>query len=192
MVVIENDIFSVDMDSKQVIEDNFDTQYEELFLSNMLSIHAGIAMNRNDIKCIIHTHPLSICTLVGLKEPYNRILNVHQNNVRFNYVTKIGYDNEFATCEDNEYEKYSKLIGKDKDILFLSNHGVVVTADCIELAWDRFYFLDIAAQIQINIYNTQKEIKYVPQDQCELIAQEWIEREPAKFHFNAAVNSIDS
>lgn len=191
----ENDIFAVDMDSKQVIDQQIEHRYEESFLLNMLSIHAGVAMNRNDIKCIIHTHPLSICTLIGLCPPYNKIMNVHQNSIRFNSITKIGYDEEYATFENNEYDKYSALIGKDNDILFLANHGVVVCADCVELAWDRFYFLDIAAQIQLNIYNTQKDIKYIPQTQCDLIANEWTlesEKRSAQFHFDAAVNSLCS
>ena len=192
----ENDIFSIDMESKLPIDTTMkDTRYDELLLLNMLSIHAGVAMNRKDIKCIIHTHPLSICTLMGLEQPFNRILNVHQNNARFNAVCKIGYDDEFVTNEKHQYDKYTKLMGKDNDILFLTNHGVVVTADCVETAWDRFYFLDLAAQIQVNIYNTQKEIRYIPQNGVDMIAKEWGkegERRTSKFHFDAVVESIDS
>ena len=133
----EEDLFSVDMESKSVIEDDIDTQYAPLELLNMYSIHGGTAMNRNDIKCIIHCHPMSINTLVGLKEPYNKVLNVHQNSVRFNSIVKIAYDDVHGSLELDEYEKFSNLIGKDNDIIFLSNHGVVVTADCAEVAWDR-------------------------------------------------------
>ena len=81
-----------------------DTQYTEELLLNMLSIHIGTALDRHDIECIIHTHPLSVCTLIGLNEPYNKILNVHQNNVRFNTINKIGYDSEYCTFEVDEYD----------------------------------------------------------------------------------------
>ena len=193
-VATEDDMFSVDMESKAVLEEGFDTQYEDSFLLNMLSIHAGTAMHRPDIKCCIHTHPLSLCTLIGLEEPYNKILNVHQNNIRFNTINKIGYDEEYTTFECDEYEKYSNLIGTDNDIIFLANHGVVVTADCVETAFDRYYFLDIAAQIQVSIYNTGKPIKYAAQSGVDeyLKTSAETERRGAIFHFNAAVSAISS
>ena len=191
--ITENDLFSVDIESKQVIDGDIDTQYTEELLLNMLSIHIGTALDRHDIECIIHTHPLSVCTLIGLNEPYNKILNVHQNNVRFNTINKIGYDSEYCTFEVDEYDKYAQLIGTDNDILFLSNHGCVVTADCIETAWDRFYFLDLSAQIQLNIYNTHKDIKYIPEYMMDFVSQEYtkeMEAYSAKYHFQAAVNSL--
>ena len=196
-VVTEDDLFAIDLESKSVIDQEMDTQYEESFFSNMLSIHGGILMHREDIKCIIHSHPLSICTLTGLKAPCNKILNVHQNNVRFNSMNKIGYDIDgdgYTTFAVNELERFSELIGTDNDILMLANHGVVVTADCMETAFDRLYYLDIAAQIQVNIYATQKEMNLVPQHEVAVTKQTWTrdhERMSAIYHFAAAVNALN-
>merc|ERR1712176_1489688 len=113
-------------------------------------------------------------------------------------MNKIAYDIDgdgYTTFAMDEFDRFSELIGVDNDILMLANHGVVVTADCIETAFDRLYYLDICAQLQVNICATQKEMNLVPQGEVEVTKQTWTrehERMSAIYHFGAAVNALEN
>ena len=53
------------------------------------------------------------------------------------------------------------------DILFLANHGVVVTGENIALAFDDLYYLERACLIQVLAESRGKPLKIIPEEICQ-------------------------
>jgi len=55
------------------------------------------------------------------------------------------------------------------------------------------YYLDLAAELQVKIYSTQREMNLVPPEEVEVTRRTWTrdqERMSAIYHFEAAVNAL--
>jgi ribulose-5-phosphate 4-epimerase/fuculose-1-phosphate aldolase len=77
-----------------------------------------------------------------------RLEMIHQNAARF--FGQIAYDDHFngIAVQTNEGDRMAAAMG-DKRILFLANHGVVVVGENIARAFDDFYYLERACQVQV-------------------------------------------
>ena len=56
---------------------------------------------------------------------------------------------------------------RDNDILFLANHGVVVTAESVAVAFDDLYYLERACMIQVLAESRGQPLKLVSDDLCQ-------------------------
>ena len=84
-----------------------------------------------------------------MKDP--RLLMIHQNSTRF--YNKITYDQEFdgvADMDDNidEGDRMASAF-KDKDIMFMGNHGVAAIGPTVAYVFDSLYFLERACEVQV-------------------------------------------
>ncbi|KAK4324179.1 hypothetical protein Pmani_005182 [Petrolisthes manimaculis] len=132
-------------------------------------IHLGIRSIRPDAKVIMHTHQPYATALACLKDP--RLLMVHQNSTRF--YQRVAYDNCYSglALAMDEGCRLGQVLG-NKDVLFMGNHGVIVVAPTVALAFDNLYYLERAAQVQILAQSTQKELALIPEKECQQTSQD--------------------
>lgn len=112
-------------------------------------IHSRIHKARANARCVMHTHmPFanSICATQG-----GRVLPISQTSLRFAY--DIAYDDESGgyrglALDEAEGDRMAAALG-DKRILFLANHGVIVTGPDVAVVFDDLYYLERAAQLQV-------------------------------------------
>jgi ribulose-5-phosphate 4-epimerase/fuculose-1-phosphate aldolase len=110
------------------------------------TIHTRIHLLHPNAKVVLHLHAPYSTAITAIRG--GRLEMVHQNSARF--YGEIAYDDHFNGIADatEEGERMATAMG-DRKVLFLANHGVVVVGDTIAQAFDDFYYLERACQVQI-------------------------------------------
>ncbi len=115
-------------------------------------------------KAIMHTHMPYATALTMLQG--GRLLNAHQTACR--YYGRIGYDDSFGglavTTDEGERIASANKANQDIDVMFLANHGVVVSASSVALAFDDLYYLERASRQQVLAMSTGQELQIIPDD----------------------------
>jgi ribulose-5-phosphate 4-epimerase/fuculose-1-phosphate aldolase len=121
-------------------------------------IHAALHRLRPEIRCVLHTHMPYATTVTSLED--SRVLPIHQNSARF--WGRIAYDDAYGglALSSDEGERMASVLG-DKSILFLKNHGVIVTGHSVAHAFNELYFLEKACQHLILAYSTGKPLHII-------------------------------
>jgi ribulose-5-phosphate 4-epimerase/fuculose-1-phosphate aldolase len=132
--------------------------------------------------------------LTRLEDP--RIKEIGQTEVGM--MDKIAYDDEYAgpAFEPEEGERLARVIG-DKTILFMANHGVSTVGKSVAEAYDRLYYIERAAQVQIYAMWTGQRLKKLPEPVVEKTrnvdagARYYTGLTPAERHFEALKRILD-
>ena len=97
-------------------------------------------------RVVLHTHQTWAVALNMLKD--NRLLPANQTAAFFHGT--IAYDDTYMGTADTleEGERLARLIG-DKDIVFMKNHGILVTGDTVAQAYKRLYKLERVCRTQV-------------------------------------------
>jgi len=103
---------------------------------------------------VMHTHSPYITALGILRD--NRLLQLHQNTIRFH--GKIAYDrfNGFGSSVEEGQRLGEEL--KDNNIMIMGNHGVMVAYHSVAVAFDSIYYLERVAQFQMLALATGKPL----------------------------------
>jgi ribulose-5-phosphate 4-epimerase/fuculose-1-phosphate aldolase len=85
------------------------------------------------------------------------------------------YDSDYGglVFDSAEGERYARMLGDDKTILMMANHGVLVTGRSVAEAYDRLYYLERAAQVQLYAMWTGKPLKHLPENVIEVTQREF-------------------
>src|SRR5271167_2080360 len=107
------------------------------------------------VRVVLHTHQPWALALNMLKD--NHLLPANQTAAFFH--GHIAYDDNYAGTADSlqEGERLAGVIG-DKPILFMKNHGVIVTGDNVGQAYKRLYRLERVCRTQILALSTGQPI----------------------------------
>jgi ribulose-5-phosphate 4-epimerase/fuculose-1-phosphate aldolase len=110
------------------------------------SIHTRLHLRHPSAKVVLHLHAPYSTAITAIRG--GRLEMIHQNAARF--FGQIAYDDHFngIAVQTNEGDRMAAAMG-DKRILFLANHGVVVVGENIARAFDDFYYLERACQVQV-------------------------------------------
>jgi ribulose-5-phosphate 4-epimerase/fuculose-1-phosphate aldolase len=97
-------------------------------------------------RVVLHTHQNWALALNMLQD--NRLLPTSQTAAFFH--GQIAYDNTYTGLADSteEGERLARLMG-DKPIIFMKNHGVLVTGDTVAQAYRRLYKLERVCRAQV-------------------------------------------
>ena len=88
------------------------------------------------------------------------------------------------------------MIG-DKTILIMSNHGAATVDRSVAEAYDRLYYLERVAQVQLHAMWTGKPLKFLPQQVIDQTLAEFKGgrtyggKKPAIWHFEALKRILD-
>jgi ribulose-5-phosphate 4-epimerase/fuculose-1-phosphate aldolase len=145
-------------------------------------LHAHLHKAVPRARCILHTHMPYVTALTCLAD--FEFLMLDQNACRFH--NRIAYDRNYAgmALDDSEGARVASLLGDDKSVMFLGNHGVIVIGETVAEAFDELYYLEKAAQLQILALSTGRPLALVPEDVAALACKQWLEYpEVATLHF---------
>ena len=157
-------------------------------------IHAPIHKALPQAKAVFHTHMPYASALTRLEDP--RIKEIGQTEVGM--MGKIAYDDDYTgpAFEPAEGERLAKVIG-DKTVLFMANHGISTVGDSVAAAYDRLYYIERAAQVQIYAMWTGQKLKQLPdavveKTQTNFTGQSYYAGPtPAERHFDALKRILD-
>ncbi len=145
-------------------------------------LHAHLHRHLPRARCVLHTHMPYTTTLACLED--FEFLMLDQNACRF--YQRIAYDRNYAgmALDDTEGERVASLLGDDKSVLFLGNHGVLVVGATVAEAFDELYYLEKAAQLQVLALSTGRNLALVSDSVAALACKQWLEYpEVAQLHF---------
>jgi ribulose-5-phosphate 4-epimerase/fuculose-1-phosphate aldolase len=157
-------------------------------------IHAPIHKALPQAKAVFHTHMPYASALTRLEDP--RIKEIGQTEVGM--AGKIAYDDEYTgpAFDPAEGERLASVIG-NKTVLFMANHGISTVGETIAAAYDRLYYIERAAQVQIYAMWTGQRLKQLPEPVVEKTKREISETgfyqgpSPAQRHFDALKRMLD-
>lgn len=149
-------------------------------------IHRGLAK----VRCVLHTHMPYATTLTTLDK--GRLLPISQNALQF--FGRVAYDDDYNGLVVDEHEG-DRLVAafQDKDILFLANHGIVVTGADVAHALNDLYYLERACQLQVLALSTRETLKPVPHDVAQRTARQFTQEgeQQVPLHFAALKRLLD-
>lgn len=146
-------------------------------------IHSQIHLAKPSARCVMHTH-MPYATALCCSMP-GRVAWCSQNSLR--YYDRIGYDDDYngLASDAAEGQRLASLIG-NSDILFLANHGVVVTAPDIALAFDDLYYLERVCMNQVLAESTGHPLRIIPEEVCQATREQIVtESQQSYLHMEA-------
>jgi ribulose-5-phosphate 4-epimerase/fuculose-1-phosphate aldolase len=157
-------------------------------------IHAPIHKALPQAKAVLHTHMPYASALTRLEDP--RIKEIGQTEVGL--MAKIAYDDQYTgpALEVEEGGRLAKVIG-EKTVLFMANHGIITVGETIADAYDRLYYVERAAQVQIYAMWTGQPLKRLPAAVVEKTKRDiggarfYEGPTPAQRHFDALKRILD-
>lgn len=156
-------------------------------------IHAPIHKAQPHARAVFHTHMPYASALTRLENP--RIKEIGQTEVGL--MGQIAYDDIYTgpAMEPEEGERLAKVIG-DKPILFMANHGITTMGETVADAYDRLYYIERAAQVQIYAMWTGQPLKQLPDAVVEktkrdIAGGDSYDPSPSQRHFDALKRILD-
>jgi ribulose-5-phosphate 4-epimerase/fuculose-1-phosphate aldolase len=121
-------------------------------------IHGRIHQGNRRAAVVLHTHMPYATALTSIRD--GRIEMCTQNAFRF--WDRIAYDEDYAgvALSNDEGDRMCQALGS-KDILFLRNHGVLVTGGTVAEAYDDLYYLERTAMVQVLAMQTGRPLHHV-------------------------------
>jgi ribulose-5-phosphate 4-epimerase/fuculose-1-phosphate aldolase len=157
-------------------------------------IHAPIHKALPQAKAVFHTHMPYASALTRLEDP--RIKEIGQTEVGMS--GEIAYDDEYTgpALDPAEGARLAGVIG-GRSVLFMANHGISTVGETVADAYDRLYYIERAAQVQIYAMWTGQKLKQLPDAVVEKTKRDiggnhlYNGSTPAQRHFDALKRMLD-
>jgi ribulose-5-phosphate 4-epimerase/fuculose-1-phosphate aldolase len=156
-------------------------------------IHAPIHKALPQAKAVFHTHMPFASALTRLEDP--RIKEIGQTEVGLS--DEIAYDDIYTgpAVDPAEGARLAGVIG-DKSILFMANHGISTVGATVAEAYDRLYYIERVAQVQIYAMWTHQPLKKLPDSVVQKTQQTYggerrYNPPPVQRHFDALKRILD-
>ena len=135
-------------------------------------IHGALHRLRPEVRCVLHTHMPYATALTSLED--SRVLPIDQNCARF--WGRIAYDEDYGglALAEEEGLRMAEALG-NKPVLFLKNHGVIVTGRSVAHAFDELYYLEQACRQLVLAYSTGRPLRLISDNLAARVAGEWAE-----------------
>ena len=115
-------------------------------------IHSAIHMQREDARCVIHTHTLPGMAVAAMADG----LQVH-NIFGLGFHNRISYHEfEGASGDHNisERDRLAESLGSSNKAMIMRNHGLLTVGETVAEAFVWMYRLDRACQVQAMVQGT--------------------------------------
>ena len=152
-------------------------------------IHARIHQGNRRAQVVLHTHMPYATALTSITD--GRIEMCTQNAFRF--WDRIAYDERYGgvALSNDEGDRMCQALG-DKDILFLRNHGVIVTGRTVAQAYDDLYYLERTAMVQVLAMQTGRPLHTVDEATVAHAARQIAnDTQQALLHFESLKRLLD-
>ena len=152
-------------------------------------IHGSIHRGKPEAHCVLHTHMPYATTLTTLRD--GRLEWASQTALKF--YGRVAYDDAYngLALDDAEGDRMCAEL-KDAEVLFLGNHGVIVTGKTIAEAFDDLYYLERACKLQVMAMQTGRSLRVVPQEIAAMTGRQMAEESiQPRLHFEALKRMLD-
>ena len=151
-------------------------------------IHGAAHRSKPDARCVLHTHMPFATTLTvvhgGRVEPASQ--------VALKFYGRTVYDDNYNGLALDAAEGERIVSGlKNADVLFLANHGVIVTGPAVDLAFDDLYYLERACMLQVLAMGTGRPLRLVADAVAQATAAQMADPTQARLHFAALKRLLD-
>lgn len=152
-------------------------------------IHSRVHRGNRQAACVMHTHMPHATALTTLA--HGRLDWISQTSAKF--YDRVAYYDEYngLALDEAEGDRICTALG-DKPVLFLANHGVIVTGDTVAQAFDDLYYLERVCQLQLLAYQTGRPLRRIPEAMMRRTAQQMLaDQQSAPEHFAALKRLLD-
>lgn len=152
-------------------------------------IHARLHLSKPGAAAAFHTHMPNATALTmidGGASAHDPLAYAGQSALKF--LGRVAVDPVYngLALDAAEGDRIAAAMG-DADILFMRNHGVMVTGPSIAEAWDDLYYLERAAEVQIRALSTGRPLLPVPEAVARVTARQMRDgdAESARLHLES-------
>lgn len=152
-------------------------------------IHGSIHRGKPAAKCVLHTHMPYATALTVIHG--GRLEWASQNSLKF--YDRVAYDDHYngLALDDAEGERMCSQLG-DADVIFLANHGIIVTGPDMATAFDDLYYLERACMLQVMAMGTGQPLRMVTESVAMKTGRQMAEESnQAALHFAALKRLLD-
>ena len=152
-------------------------------------IHGSIHRGKPDARVVLHTHMPYATALTVVHG--GRLEWASQNSLKF--YNRVAYDDDYngLALDDEEGERMCRKLA-DADVLFLANHGIIVTGQSVADTFDDLYYLERACMLQVLAAGTGKPLRVVPDAVAAKTGRQMQhESEQPALHFEALKRLLD-
>jgi ribulose-5-phosphate 4-epimerase/fuculose-1-phosphate aldolase len=158
-------------------------------------IHAPLHRLLPGGAAVLHTHMPYASALTRLED--QRILPIGQTEL--GVMMDTAYDDCYAgpAFDPAEGERLAGVIG-DKTVLMMANHGVAVVGETVAEAYDRLYYVERVAQVQLYAMSSGRQLKFLPQEVIDATINAYRKTSPrygnkpaCEWHFDALKRMLD-
>lgn len=147
-------------------------------------IHARLHHRLPRARAAFHTHmphATALCMTEG--EPL-----VWAGQTALKFYGRVAVDDTYngLALDAAEGDRIAATLG-DAEIVFLRNHGVIVTGPTIAEAWDDLYYLERAAEVQVKALSTGRPLRPIDPAIARIAAAQMREGDPesARLHLES-------
>src|SRR5471032_3499211 len=152
-------------------------------------IHARIHAGNPKATVVLHTHMPYVTALTSIRD--GRIEMCSQN--AFRYWNRIAYDETYAgvALSNDEGDRMSRAMA-GKDILFLRNHGIIVSGATVAQTYDDLYYLERAEMVQVLAMQTGRPLHVLDDQAAKYTAEQMVgESQQSLLHFESLKRMLD-
>ena len=153
-------------------------------------IHARVHKARPRARAAFHTHMPNATAMTMLDGP--PLVWAGQTALKFLGRTVVDEDYNGLALDEAEGDRIAASMG-EADVVFMRNHGVMVTGPSIAEAWDDLYYLERACEVQRLALSTGRLLRPVPPEVAEATARQMRlgDRESAVLHLESVKRTLD-
>jgi ribulose-5-phosphate 4-epimerase/fuculose-1-phosphate aldolase len=152
-------------------------------------IHGAIHRGKPRAKCVLHTHMPYATALTAIHG--GRLQWASQNSLKF--YGRVAYDDNYngLALDENEGARMCAQLAQ-ADVIFLANHGVIVTGPTMASAFDDLYYLERACMLQVLAMSTGRPLRIVTGEVAAKTGRQLAEEsQQAELHFAALKRILD-
>jgi len=152
-------------------------------------IHGAAHRGNPQARCVMHTHMPYATALACVQG--GKLEWASQTSLKF--YNRVAYDEQYGglALDDAEGERICAKLAQ-ADVLFLANHGVIVTGPTVAATFDDLYYLERSCMLQVLGQATGKPLRLVPDDMAKLTARQMNgESQQAELHLEALKRMLD-
>ena len=152
-------------------------------------IHARLHKSMPRARVALHTHmPYATALAMVEGEP---LVFAGQSALKFWGRLIVDPNYNGLALDEAEGDRIAAAMG-DADIVFLRNHGVMVTAPTIAQAFDDLYYLERACEAQVLAMSTGRPLCPIPEEIARRTAQQMRgDRDSARLHLASLRRRLD-
>ena len=147
-------------------------------------IHARLHHRLPRARAAFHTHmPYATALCMTEGEP---LAWAGQTALKFYGRTATDDSYNGLALDETEGDRLAATLG-NADVVFLRNHGVIVTGPTIAEAWDDLYYLERAAEVQVKALSTGRPLRPIDPAIARIAAAQMREGDPesARLHLES-------